>query len=127
MELYVGGRCQGKLKYVLDTHEGINEHDVADGAVCGDADIISHKIINRFHLFIRRKMEQGEDVAVIPAKLESENPRVIIISDEIGCGIVPADQKDNAWREECGRTLCEIAHLSDRFERVVCGCGIKIK
>ena len=127
MELYVGGKCQGKLKHVLDTHKDLNETDVADGATCSDADILSHKIINHFHAYIRRKTEQGEDVSGIPATLKSENPDAIIISDEIGCGIVPADPMDNTWREECGRTLCEIARLSERLERIVCGCGIRIK
>ena len=127
MELYVGGSCQGKLKYVVDTHAGLKDDDVADGAVCSDTDILSHKVINHFHLYIRRKIELGEDVPGIPAKLGTGNPDVIIISDEIGCGIVPADPKDSIWREECGRTLCDIAHMSDKFERVVCGCGIKIK
>ena len=127
MELYVGGRYQGKLKYVLDTHKDLNETDVADGTSCSDADILSHKIINHFHAYIKRKTDQGEDVTDIPAKLKSENPDVIIISDEIGCGIVPADPMDSTWREECGRTLCEIARMSERFERIVCGCGIRIK
>ena len=95
MELYVGGRYQGKFKYVLDTHKDLNETDVADAAVCSDADILSHKIINHFHAYIKRKTDQGEDVTDIPAKLKSENPDVIIISDETGCGIVPADPMDS--------------------------------
>ena len=127
MELYVGGRCQGKLKYVLDLHEELNENDVADGSICSDEDLLSHKIINHFHSYIRRKTAQDEDLSSIPEKLCSENPDVIIISDEIGCGIVPAEPGDNTWREECGRTLCEIARRAARFERVVCGYGIKIK
>ena len=72
MELYVGGKCQGKLKYVLDTHKDLNETDVADGTSCSDADILSHKIINHFHEYIRRKTDQGEDVTDIPEKLKSE-------------------------------------------------------
>ncbi len=127
MELFVGGRCQGKLKYVLDIHEELNENDVADGDVCGDDDLLSHKIINHFHSYIRRKTSRAEDLSVIPERLCSGNPDVIIISDEIGCGIVPADPEDNIWREECGRTLCELARRADRFERIICGHGIKIK
>ena len=51
----------------------------------------------------------------------------IIISDEIGCGIVPEDSEERLWREETGRCLCDIAKRCDEVWRVFCGIGIKIK
>ena len=56
-----------------------------------------------------------------------ESPDTILISDEIGNGIVPMDPHEREYREQSGRVLIELAGRADEVVRVVCGIGQKIK
>ena len=56
-----------------------------------------------------------------------DNDNCVIISDEIGNGIVPMDKKEREYRERTGRILAEIAKMADEVVRVVCGIEQKIK
>ena len=53
--------------------------------------------------------------------------RCVIISDEIGNGIVPVDPFEREYRERAGKILITIAERADEVERVICGIGQKIK
>ncbi|HBI64149.1 MAG TPA: hypothetical protein DDX51_03420 [Clostridiales bacterium] len=50
-----------------------------------------------------------------------------VVCREVGCGIVPTDAFERAWREEVGRLCCEIAQRADRVYRVTCGIAQCIK
>ena len=52
---------------------------------------------------------------------------VIIISDEVGNGIVPADPFEREYRDTTGRILIEVAKRADTVVRVICGIGQIIK
>ena len=54
-------------------------------------------------------------------------PDCVIISDEIGNGIVPLDAFEREYRERTGRILVELAARAEEVERVICGIGQKIK
>lgn len=110
MELYIGGYKQGKLRYVL------NKYPNAE-----------NRVFNDFHLWIRKLMKNGEDVAAQTMEYIRKHPDCIIISDEIGSGIVPVDSFEREYRETVGRTLTMIAEQADRVERVICGLGQRIK
>ena len=60
-------------------------------------------------------------------RLIEKNPSVIIIADEIGCGVVPVEKSDRDLRELCGRLNCMLAERADKVVRVVCGRGRVIK
>ena len=51
----------------------------------------------------------------------------MIISEQIGCGIVPADAQERAIREKIGRMQIRLAETADEVVRVICGIGQKIK
>ena len=55
------------------------------------------------------------------------NPGVVILCDEVGCGVVPVDPAERAWREETGRLCCELAQKADRVERIFCGLSMVLK
>lgn len=55
------------------------------------------------------------------------DPSRVIVTDEIGGGIVPISGEERNWREETGRTCCCMAALSEQVWRVVCGIGTRIK
>ena len=126
MELYIGGYAQGKLQYVSNKY-GIPAERISDGAVEDYRRMEGKVIYDHFHLWVRRLMEQGVDVEAALEELLAARPDAVIISDEIGCGIVPMDAFEREYREKTGRLLCAIAARADRVERIVCGIGQQIK
>ncbi len=126
MELYIGGYAQGKLQYVSNKY-GIPAERISDGAVEDYRKMEGRAIYDHFHLWVRRLMEQGVDVEATLEELLAAQPDAVIISDEIGCGIVPMDAFEREYREKTGRLLCAIAARADRVERIVCGIGQQIK
>lgn len=110
MELYIGGYKQGKLNYVLNIRNKPPE-----------------KIKNDFHLWVRQLLEEQEDAEAVVEAYINEHPDCVIISDEIGNGIVPMDAFERVYREQLGRILINLAQRADRVERVICGIGQRIK
>ena len=105
MELYIGGYAQGKLAYVL------REKKLAEEVVINGAEFVWKK-------------EKG---------LSSEKQifkdfyRLLVISDEVGNGIVPLEPLEREYRERLGRILCFLAERADRMERILCGVGQRLK
>ena len=126
MELYIGGYAQGKLQYVSDKY-GIPAECISDGAVEDYRRMEGKVIYDHFHLWVRHLLEQGVDVEAALEELLAAQPDALIISNEIGCGIVPMDAFEREYREKTGRLLCAIAARADRVERIVCGIGQQIK
>jgi adenosyl cobinamide kinase/adenosyl cobinamide phosphate guanylyltransferase len=52
---------------------------------------------------------------------------LVIISAELGCGVVPADRFLREYREVSGRVNCYFAREARQVIRVICGVGTKIK
>jgi adenosylcobinamide kinase/adenosylcobinamide-phosphate guanylyltransferase len=55
------------------------------------------------------------------------NPEILIVSNELGYGVVPMEKADRLWREAAGRICCALASRADEVVRVVCGIGQRIK
>ena len=72
-------------------------------------------------------MREGKDLENFAGKLMTENPGLILVSDEIGCGIVPVDPFDRQYREMTGRVCTQLAACAEEVYRVVCGIGMRIK
>lgn len=127
MKLVIGGYSQGKLKYVLDNNT-LKNCIVWDGILCSDDDWQEKTvIINHFHNWVKECiMSDGYPEKEIITFVE-KNPECIIISDEIGNGIVPTDGFEREYRERTGRILVELADRAQEVVRVICGIGQKIK
>ena len=128
MELYIGGYAQGKLKYVMQMHSR-EEMEVIDGnTVCAfDNPTDKRVVFNHFHSLIKKLLEQGEKPEQELELFLKEHQNCIIISDEVGNGIVPMEQKERDYRERLGRILIILAAKAERVERVICGIGQRIK
>lgn len=124
MEMIIGGAFQGKSAYA-------KEHfpDVVwiSGGAAEEEELLHADGILGFHEYIRKEMKEGREVSTLAAKLIQENPEVILVSDEVGYGVVPIDAFDRAYREAVGRVCTELAAHSSRVVRVVCGIGTVIK
>ncbi len=84
-------------------------------------------MVNRLHLLVRRLLEDGQDPLVYIHRLIEERPDLIVVSDEIGCGVVPVSGFEREWREAAGRACCLAACHACRVERIIAGIPIMIK
>lgn len=126
MELFIGGRAQGKLEFVLEERKD-EETRVFDGTVPEAAENGKTIIINNLHNFVRKELEKNGDPEKKINGLLSGTDRCVIIGDEIGNGIVPEDRFEREYRERYGRILIWLAKRADRVVRVICGIGRTIK
>ena len=124
MILVTGGCFQGKTQYACETF-GIRMEEAVDGAVCPPEALYEAGLLYHFHLYIQRLMKAGEELSL--ERLEEENPDIILVTNELGYGVVPVDRFDRAYREKTGRVCCRIAKEAVQVHRVVCGIGTVIK
>lgn len=127
MNLIIGGYAQGKLDYAVQKYK-IKTENIHDGKL---PDAMEEKrgdmVINHLHIWIRERLLNGKDpLGEILGFLE-KNPDCMLISDEVGNGIVPMEAFEREYRERVGRILVELAKRADKVERVICGLGQKIK
>lgn len=125
MELYIGGAFQGKLEYVLKKKQ--KAMCIADGADCNFDELAQADLLNHLHLLVQRKLQAGETVDTLIDTIYAANPQMILISDEVGCGIVPLEKQDRIYRETVGRVLCQAAQKADTMERILAGTGMRLK
>ncbi|NLK98895.1 bifunctional adenosylcobinamide kinase/adenosylcobinamide-phosphate guanylyltransferase [Defluviitalea saccharophila] len=130
MKLVIGGYAQGKLNYVLQESSEDN-YEVFDGSIPDEMQLQKVQgrniVINHFHSWVRECLANGGNPEEEIFAFLEKNPEVIIISDEIGNGIVPADSFEREYRERTGRILVNLANQADEVVRVICGIGQKIK
>lgn len=143
MKLIIGGSYQGK-KEATGRLFGLCASDFTDGRTCAYDEIFTCRAIADFHEFIRRFMQEPEQMGALgvnaepdapaysrlnrlPQELAEKNPQICIVSNEIGYGVVPVDAQERAWRELTGRICCRIAADSDTVVRVTADIPVVIK
>ena len=83
--------------------------------------------MNRFHLFIRRWLEAGREKEELTDLILERQGEIVLVWDEMGCGLVPTDAFDREYREAAGRICTELAAEAARVDRVVCGIARRLK
>lgn len=127
MKLIIGGYAQGKRDYVLKKYHLKNEM-VWDGVLLQDTEPQTETVvIDHFHRWVGKRILEGgcpeeEIMAFVNCHADC-----IVISDEIGNGIVPVEPFEREYRERMGRILIRLAGEAEEVERVICGIGQKIK
>lgn len=124
MEMIVGGAYQGKTRYARNLFPDIQW---VDGGSCARETLETCEGILRFQEYIRRGLKEGWDLYRLTEDLADRNPKLVIVTDEIGCGIVPADPFEREYREQTGRICTRLAAEARRVHRVICGIGTVIK
>ncbi len=81
------------------------------------------RVINGYHRLVHKQLLSGEDPVKKLRELLKENPDLILISDEIGMGIVPMDRFERDYREAVGKVLCAAAKEAKEVYRVMAGIG----
>ena len=126
MWLISGGAYQVKLEYIL-TRTGLNEKDVARGLDCSLEELFKKPIVNHFHLWIDRMLREERDLYSLIDQIIEKNPSIIIVVNELGCGVVPVESYDRRYRETIGRVCCRLAQEAKEVHRVMSGLGMVIK
>lgn len=113
MVLITGGYYQGKTAYALENFTD------------------NIRIYNNYHLEVRQQLLDGKvpmaEAEKLLADYKENVAELVIISAEVGCGLVPADAFEREYREQCGRVSCYFAGEASRVIRVVCGIGSRLK
>lgn len=126
MVLVIGGKSQGKTEFAKRMFP---EFVVLDGPSLPEIFPCEEEIIwDGFNHSIRKLVEEKTDEEIV-SQVEDliSKKSVVIISDEVGNGIVPLEKIERRYRDLCGRLLVEIASRSKEVYRVICGIGQKIK
>lgn len=127
MKLMIGGYAQGKLQYALQTYR-LKKDAVWDGVLPDEKEAQTDMVvINHFHQWVRQSLLNGENPEEQLRLFLSRCGDCIIISDEIGNGIVPMEAFEREYRERTGRILVQLAQEAEEVVRVLCGIGQKIK
>ena len=125
MIVIVGGTAQGKLARARALCG--EDARVLDGETAALADLAGADILDRFHLLVRREAAAGADGEDLARRVLKANPRLTVVADEVGLGVVPMDPFERAWREAAGRALCVLAERAERVERVCAGLALRLK
>lgn len=127
MKLVIGGYAQGKLSYVLEKY-GLSEDAVWNG-ILPDHTVSGQKsvVVNHLHAWVKDRILHGGDPEKEMETFLNEFEDCILISDEIGNGIVPLDAFEREYRERMGRILILLGKRAEEVVRVICGIGQKIK
>lgn len=109
MILIVGGAYQGKTEYA-------KEHFGAE-----------YRLVEKYHEVVRRQMQEGKNPLLEVRKLLEAEKNLVIISNEVGYGLVPLEKEERQYRECVGRVNCFLAGQAEQVIRVICGVGSVIK
>lgn len=124
MEMIIGGAFQGKTAYAKESNPGINW---MNGADLGKEELMKAQGVFDFQEYIKKELKADRDVSGLAEELWEKNPDVVLVSQEVGYGVVPMDAFDRKYREAVGRVCTSLAAKSTKVTRVVCGIGTVIK
>ncbi|SKB49480.1 adenosylcobinamide kinase /adenosylcobinamide-phosphate guanylyltransferase [Lachnospiraceae bacterium] len=121
MILITGGKYQGKLEFAKKCASSARVRDMKDfleEAVSGKV------IVNKFNDWFRSEPETASEKAL---EIFLKGSDVILITEEVGSGVVPMSEDDRKYRERLGRTVNVLAERSDAVYRVFAGIPEKLK
>lgn len=126
MRLILGGYAQGKLAYAMERF-GLTEKDVWDAAEESLSGWNGQRLIYHAEELVNGWLEEGKDPCQAAKDMLSQWQDVILISQEVGSGLVPITAQQRAWREAVGRFNTFLAGQAETVDRVCCGLGMRIK
>lgn len=129
MELFIGGSFQGKTRYAKEKFPDYVIYDEVNFKGLSELAPGKKVILNHFHLCVKALLEERtqEEIALWMEELLERFPDMLLISDEVGSGIVPMEKAERQFREVTGRLLCDVAKRAERVVRFVCGIPTQIK
>lgn len=136
MIFVIGGLASGKRTYLrsrgFEVVEAVDVlHELAGNAVAGKAVANVHEIARLAALQTETEtpaQELARQLMADPQALaEVLSSAGAVSSVEVGCGIVPLDAGERAWRESSGRLNEALAAHAESVVRMVCGIPCVLK
>lgn len=124
MKLIIGGAFQGKKAFAKKLCPDIS---FIDGQTCAPEEIFTCEGIYHFHEYIRNCLAKGMDCMQLGEEIIKQNPSLVLVTNELGYGVVPIEAFDREYRERTGRVCTVLAAASDEVYRVICGVGVRIR
>lgn len=113
MLLIVGGEGSGKRTFAKTL--GYSDNDIAD-AVLNECPVLYH-----LEQMVFADPESGDELLPVLAGKE------VVICNEVGSGVIPANRAERAGREATGRLCVLLAQRADCVVRMVSGLPMVIK
>ncbi len=105
MTLIIGGKYQGKTAYAKALAE-------KTGAV----------LLDDVAQWLRAQPSPEAALAALDIP-----DKAVVVCDVVGCGVVPMDKEERAWRERVGRVSTALAEQADVVVELLCGIPRVIK
>ena len=102
-------------------------HSVGDPEAAVVIDCLTVWLGNLMHKDGETTEESPPCVDLMRALTTSEAKRIILVTNEIGMGIVPIDALSRRFRDVAGRLNQQVAAVADRVILTVCGLAMTIK
>ncbi len=118
MIMIIGGRTQGKKEYAISHYKDAKKHMI----MLND---MAKENFSKSYVNGNSKLFDELPKAVIEAI--NNDPNCIIITDEVGCGLIPNDSYERGLRDYIGRIQIKLAKEADEVIKVTCSLGMKIK
>lgn len=125
MKLVIGGYAQGRLAYVLRQYEK-NTEDVFDFAEHSIFEWNNQPILYHMEELVTQAKQENQSVFEWLIKYLPLWKNCILITQEVGCGLVPIEAEERQWRETVGRMNIWLAEQAETVERVFCGLSMQI-
>lgn len=123
MDLIIGGAFQGKLTYAVNKYS-LQPDDCFD--LSAGLPESPHKCLYHLEALTKKAHDEGITPGEMTRRLLSLPQDTVIISREIGCGVVPMDPIIRSWREYHGIILARLAKDADSVTRIFCGLAEKL-
>ena len=117
MDLVIGGAFQGKLSWAA------REYDLKPEELC-DLAAEEPRAGARCCFHLEELTRRDADAArYLPQLLAAD----VVVSREVGSGVVPMDAEAREWREAVGRMNAALAARADTVTRMFCGLPMELK
>lgn len=119
MELVIGGAYQGKLNYVKEKYR-FSEKEIC---FCNETEEVdwSKPCVYGLERYLLGCVQRGEEAAVRTAK------GMVVVMEDVFCGLVPMEPRLRQWRELCGHTAAKLAAEAAQVTRLFCGLSERLK
>lgn len=124
MHLIIGGACQGKRRFVLETYHLSDEQIFRCNRETVD---FSYPCVARLEEFTYGCIQRQQDpIAYFEENRDKWRYSILICRDIFG-GIVPIEADIRAWREATGRLCQYLSREASAVSRIFCGLEQRLK
>ena len=126
MKLILGGYANGRTAYAMQNYQ-LTESDCFDAAAEPLARWKGQRLILHAEQLVNPWLEQGKEpcTEILPWLERWQN--AVLITQEVGCGLVPVTPQQRQLREAVGHFNRLLAECAETVERVCCGLGMQLK